>query len=157
MCARQGCCHWSCFSRGHAEHHPWAQLSWMGQHTRAHHGVSGSETVVLQAVTNLRDHRGKASSLVLLLRYWCLRFRELNHLPHCSLLRGQPEPHAQGQGKSRARQVFEAADPGLPHRSLSCKFLWIYPRLQINAGWGPLSRPSPSCCSCGFHWYKEAP
>lgn len=58
-----------------------------------------------------------------------------------------PEPHAQGQGKSGAQQYFEAADPRLPHHSLSCKFLWLYPWLQINAGWGPLSRSSLSHCS----------
>lgn len=62
-----------------------------------------------------------------------------------------------GARASGAQQVFEAADPSLPHPSLSCKFLWMYPRLQINAGWGPLSRPSPSRCSCGFYCHKEAP
>lgn len=65
--------------------------------------------------------------------------------------------HTHSQGKSRAQQVSRAADPGLSNPSLSWKFQWICPWLQINAGWGPLSRPSPSHCSCGFYRLKEEP
>lgn len=122
----------------------------MGQHTWAHCGVGGSETMAFLATTNLTT--------------MCLAFPIL--MPELSRAKPSPpaqpalwtpEPHAQGRGKSRAQQVFGAADPSLSHHSLSCKFLWVCPWLQINAGWGPLSRPSPFRCSCGFYWHKEEP
>lgn len=121
-----------------------------GSHTWAHCGAGGSETVAFLAMKSLTT-TWLAFPIVMpeLLR--------AKPSPPAQPALWTPEPHAQRQGKSRAQQVFGAADPSLSHHSLSCKFLWICPWLQINAGWGPPLRPSPSRCSCGFYWHEEEP
>lgn len=151
--ARQGSYHWTSFSRVRvcwkpSPEHVWAELPGrMGPPDLAV-ALTAAKLWRCSLLTNPSKISGAKPATCLV-------------SPLLMLARSQPSPPpAAWPHKAHAHVQGGHGGPlkrRIPASPITHKFLWIYLRLQITAGWGPLSRPSPSRCSCGFYWHKEAP